>query len=202
MRPVRLYNQIADKVFAQDRADILGAATLDTDVTAAEAKYYARSNLAMADAGIVAWHAKYLYQYWRPVTGIRTLDAFNEGQQSSSPKDRENWLPLGAQNTNSSRGFNITQPFPSYRFGRAVVGGAFFEVLRSFVKSPADQTFMFQSDEFNGEQAFNRMLTYSITFGALMIRLRLRSRKTYCKLRKLNFNWVDVANFDPSSGDF
>ena len=28
-------------------------------------------NTAMADAGILAWEQKYVYDYWRPVTGIR-----------------------------------------------------------------------------------------------------------------------------------
>ena len=82
--PVRLYNEIADEILLEHKADIVGTASTDADVTAAEAKYYARINLAMVDAGIVAWYAKYLYQYWRPITGVRTLIAYNGGQSSTS----------------------------------------------------------------------------------------------------------------------
>lgn len=54
--PVRLYNQIADEILKEHSVVILG-----DDVAAAEAKYYAKLNVAMVDAGITAWCAKYEY---------------------------------------------------------------------------------------------------------------------------------------------
>ena len=200
--PVRLYNEIADEILLEHKADIVGTASTDADVTAAEAKYYARINLAMVDAGIVAWYAKYLYQYWRPITGVRTLIAYNGGQSSTSSKDRESWLPLGAQNTNSSRGFNITPPFPSYPSGHSVFGGAFFEVLRSFVK-PADQTFNFQSDEYNGKQALQANVdAFNYVRCLDDPSPPPHEQGAYCMPRNFDFYLTDVTNFDPGSANF
>ena len=61
------------------------------------------------------------------------------------------WYALGAQNTNSGSGYNITPPFPAYPSGHSVFGGAFFEVMRSLFKSD-NKPFAFQSDELNGSQ--------------------------------------------------
>src|SRR5687767_13931317 len=38
------------------------------------ARLFALLNIAMADAGICAWDAKYAYNNWRPVTAIRAGD--------------------------------------------------------------------------------------------------------------------------------
>src|SRR5262249_5383042 len=39
--------------------------------TAEKARLFALLNMAMADAAICAWDAKYVYDFWRPVTAIR-----------------------------------------------------------------------------------------------------------------------------------
>ena len=111
------------------------------------ARLFAMANLAMADAAISAWDAKYYYRYWRPVTGIRA--AAEDGNEATAVDFY--WKALGAPASNSARGPNFTPPFPSYPSGHAVFGGAVFDVLRSFF--PEDTVFDFTSDEFNGKNA-------------------------------------------------
>src|SRR5262249_49859374 len=41
---------------------------------AENARLFALLNLALADAAIVSWDAKYTYDFWRPVTAIRAAD--------------------------------------------------------------------------------------------------------------------------------
>ena len=57
--PPRLFNQMAIQIAERD-----GLSTPEM------ARLLALCNLAMADAGIVCWEAKYRYQLWRPVVGI------------------------------------------------------------------------------------------------------------------------------------
>ena len=151
--PARLYNQISDQVlkdYAATLAPHLHAA--NRSAAAAEiGRFYALVNATMADAGVAAWDAKYAFQYWRPVTGIRFEQELEKAPGAPvNPifQHREVWYPLGAQSTNSVAGYNITPPFPSYPSGHAVFGGALFEVLRELV--PQDHGFKFWSDEFNG----------------------------------------------------
>ncbi len=161
--PVRLYNQIADTVLVKSYHDVApGSADLtSTDASSDSASdiahYYAMLNVALVDAGIAAWHYKYAYQYWRPVTGVRYIDnknAGSPGEQGGFGDEKLAWGPvwfaLGAQTTNSASGYNITPPFPAYPSGHSVFGSAFFEVMRVLVKT--DNGFDFQSDELNGPQ--------------------------------------------------
>jgi len=72
------------------------------------ARLFALVNIAMADAGICAWDAKYTYDFWRPVTAIRnTVDP-----------------------TWSS--FIVTPPFPDYVSGHSTFSGAASTVLAMF----------------------------------------------------------------------
>ena len=83
--PPRLYNQIARTVADQQ------------DNTEAEnARLFALVNLAMADAGMTAWEAKYDEDFWRPILGIR------RGGDDGNPDTRgdANWTPLGAPASN------------------------------------------------------------------------------------------------------
>lgn len=139
--PARLYNQVAGAVLdqlGQPGAGYEGA--IDLKSTVDVARFYALVNIAMADAAVAAWDAKFYFQFPRPVTYIRAA------QDNGNPTAVK-WFPLGAQNTNSDQPFNITPPFPSYPSGHAVFGGALFGVLRQFVKP--DTEFKFMSDEFN-----------------------------------------------------
>ena len=131
--PPRLYNQVARAVAFQHGLNQLPQA----------AQYLAVINTAMADAAISAWDTKWFYQFWRPVTGIRSPDQGGNTQVVPNPT----WYPLGGQATNT-RGPNFTPPFPAYVSGHATFGGALFQVMRHYFGENASFTFV--SDEYNG----------------------------------------------------
>jgi hypothetical protein len=109
--PPRLYNQVARAVVAGRSLSVPKTAGL-----------FAQLNVAMADAGIDAWHWKYHYDLWRPVAGIRAEKA---------PGGDPFWAPLGAPQTNASLGrYTLTPPFPAYPSGHATFGAALFQTLR------------------------------------------------------------------------
>lgn len=107
------------------------------------ARYLAMVNTAIGDAAIAAWDSKYFYNYWRPVTGIRTDDGVSE-----TPVD-PNWSPVGISVINTTTPIMPTPPFPAYPSGHATFGAATFEVMRGFFGN--DTRFTFVSDEYNGE---------------------------------------------------
>jgi hypothetical protein len=142
--PVRFYNQIVEDV-----AKITG----NTEVQ--NARLFALVNFAMADAGITCWDDKYLYSYWRPITGIRENDPGTgpTGLGSGNPylvgQGDPSWQPLGAPADNGN-GTNFTPPFPSYTSGHATFGAATFKMLEDFYQHdaiPGGLTII--SDEFN-----------------------------------------------------
>lgn len=73
------------------------------------ARLFALLNIAMADAAICAWDAKYTFDFWRPVTAI----AFVEPQL--------NWMS-----------FITTPPFPDYTSGHSTFSAAAAVVLPLF----------------------------------------------------------------------
>jgi hypothetical protein len=81
------------------------------------ARLFALLNIALADAGIVCWDAKFRYRYWRPITAIRSAD--RTSNLDTKPDVR--WLPL----------LN-TPPFPSYTSGHSTFSGAGATVLAKF----------------------------------------------------------------------
>src|SRR5262249_7457698 len=131
--PPRLYNQIAEVLAAQKHNTVVE-----------NARFFALINLAMADAGICAWDAKYDYTFWRPVTGIRQADTDLNPDTLANPY----WTPLGAPADNGS-GTNFTPAFPSYASGHATFGGALFETMKDFFGTD-NISFTIGSDEFNG----------------------------------------------------
>ena len=96
---------------AQDVAAAVGN-TLEEN-----ARLFALLNMAMADAAICAWDAKYTYNNWRPVTAIRNADL--DG----------NDLTLSDTNWTSFIG---TPPFPDYVSGHSTFSGAAATVLALF----------------------------------------------------------------------
>jgi hypothetical protein len=90
--PPRLYNQILRAIAVHDG---LGVPEM--------ARMFALCNLAMADAGIVAWFSKYKHVIWRPVLGIQ-----NRLDETDSIID---WKPFGAPKTNAA-GLGVTAPQP------------------------------------------------------------------------------------------
>jgi membrane-associated phospholipid phosphatase len=94
------------------------------DVTAAKgntmeqnARLFALLNIAMADAAICAWDAKYAYNFWRPVTAIRN----GETDGNAATVGHPTWSS-----------FIITPPFPDYVSGHSTFSGAASQVLAMF----------------------------------------------------------------------
>lgn len=139
--PPRLYNQIAVAI-----ADRMGTTGMEL------ARLLALVNVAMADAGIGIWESKYVYQYWRPVTGIREADPgtgpTSAGDGNQRTRGDPTFSPLGAQASNL-QGPDFTPPFPAYPSGHAGFGGALFETLRLFYGTDRIP-FTFVSEELNG----------------------------------------------------
>lgn len=130
--PPRLYNQIIRRI-AEKRSP--GNANTPNSV-AQNAKLFALVNVAMADAGILAWDQKYKHDFWRPVVGIREHDtSMGPGMSSADDEISEQsdpwWLPLGAPNTNRLAK-NFTPNFPAYPSGHATFGAAAFHITRMF----------------------------------------------------------------------
>src|SRR6266513_5519512 len=88
---------------AQTIADMQGN-TLEQN-----ARLFALLNIAMADAAICAWDAKYTFDFWRPVTAINYLEP------------ELNWMS-----------FIVTPPFPDYVSGHSTFSGAAATVLALF----------------------------------------------------------------------
>ena len=141
--PPRLYNQIVARIVESEHMS-----------TPELARLFALCNIAMADAAIVCWEAKYRYQVWRPVLGIR--------KYAYGPDPY--WRPFGAPRTNPPqfalgsdshrltalsmlgggqqsletptsnilpyKKASFTPNFPAYPSGHATFGSACFSVLK------------------------------------------------------------------------
>ena len=84
------------------------------------ARLFALLGIAVADAAVVAWDAKYHYIDWRPITGIRNADT--DGNPNTDPDTT--WAPLIA-----------TPPFPSYISGHSTFSSAAARILGLFLGS-------------------------------------------------------------------
>jgi hypothetical protein len=135
--PARLYLQIVHALI-QDGARGMSLV--------AKARTLGLVSLAMGDAGLAAWHSKYLYRRERPVTAVRT-SALDDGNPLTTANP--GWTPLGAPNTNSPGNPNFTPPFPAYPSGHATFGGAMAQVLRRILGSD-EANLRFVSDEYDG----------------------------------------------------
>lgn len=110
---------------------------------AQNARLFGLINVAEGDAGIVAWTAKYTYNFWRPVTAIRLANTDGNPATVADPT----WLPLGAPNVPGQPAF--TPPFPGYVSGHATFGGAVFTILADFYGTD-NVHFTIGSDELPG----------------------------------------------------
>ncbi len=179
--PPRLYNQVVLKI-----PEFQALPHVD------QIKLLTAINVAMADAGIAAWHWKYEYDFWRPVVGIREAEAGwgaspgkdavgndlpgpGDGNIHRDQKGDQFWLPLGAPKSNpfpspifGASGSNGTPNFPAYPSGHATFGSACFEVAAMLLgKTPENIVVKFVSDEFNGITTDNTGATrprYESTF--------------------------------------
>lgn len=155
--PPRLYMQVALKVL-----DALEIANPGGLTVGDELGIVAGVAIAMADAGIDAWHYKYAptHMMWRPVLGIpKALP----GNGTPIP----GWLPLGKPDTNGTK-VAQTPNFPAYPSGHATFGSAAFQLLRLYLAEKNLATFDahgvddvrldFVSDEYNGRNVDPRTM--------------------------------------------
>ena len=84
-------------------------ATAQGNTLEENARLFALLNIAMADAAICAWDAKYTFHFWRPVTAINYAEP------------ELNWAS-----------FIVTPPFPDYVSGHSTFSGSSATVLASF----------------------------------------------------------------------
>ncbi|KAL8941759.1 MAG: hypothetical protein Q9211_001689 [Gyalolechia sp. 1 TL-2023] len=146
--PPRHYSQNLRKL-AVDRRPV--ADLTHEDNNADFARLFALTSAALGDAGIFAWLAKYTYEFWRPLTGIR--------EDLTNPQVDPFWLTQGAPNTNTNN-ISFKPPFPAYPSGHATFGAAFFQAARLYYKrrdnlsfaddAPDNISFTATSDELNG----------------------------------------------------
>ena len=110
------YQQIAEQVALQQH-----------NTMTQNARMFGLTDVAMGDAGIAAWDAKYTYNRWRPITAIQLANTDgNPAHQAADPT----WQPLGSPGDDGKP--NFTPPFPSYVSGHATFGAAMFTTLADF----------------------------------------------------------------------
>jgi len=82
------------------------------------ARLFALLNISLADTTIAFFEAKYVYNFWRPVTAVRLADTDGNPQTDADP----NWLPLGTK----------TAPDPSYPGAHSAISKAGATVLEFY----------------------------------------------------------------------
>jgi hypothetical protein len=96
------------------------------------ARMMAMASVAMADAAIAAWDAKFEHDFWRPITAVREADSDGNADTTADTA----WISLGAPGpAPQDTADDFTPPFPAYPSGHASMGGAMFEALRLFYGS-------------------------------------------------------------------
>jgi len=114
------------------------------------ARLFAATSMALADAGVASWESKYAYDLWRPISAIREADSDGNPLTEADP----DWTPLGAPGGGVVPDF--TPPFPAYVSGHATFGEATFRTLAHFYGTD-DVSFELMSGELPGVvRAFDR----------------------------------------------
>ena len=90
-------------------------------------------NVALADAGINSWDAKYHYGLWRPIAAIRQAETDGNALTSADPT----WIPLLR-----------TPNFPAYTSGHSTFSAAAATVLNSVFGS--NVAFTSVADDYTG----------------------------------------------------
>src|SRR5579864_8906110 len=123
--------------------EIAQTAAIEHNLTTPQsARLFALLNLSLADGVIAFYDAKYTYNFWRPVTAVRSADTDNNPDTTADP----NWLPEVGNTT----------PDPSYPGAHAVISAAGAAVLDSFFK-PKRFDFSVTSEVMPGaERSFTR----------------------------------------------
>ncbi|PYI88531.1 MAG: chemotaxis protein CheB, partial [Verrucomicrobia bacterium] len=99
-----------------DRAAVAVGAARHTTLSE-NARLLALLNIAMADANIACWEAKYTYVFWRPITAIRLADT--DGNPATDLD--VTWTPL-----------LITPAFPEYPGGHSTASGVAAAILAAY----------------------------------------------------------------------
>jgi hypothetical protein len=108
--------------------DVLRQVALGLDLDDSEtARAFALMNVAGADARIACWDAKYVFNFWRPVTAIRRADEDGNPATEVDPS----WTPLIA-----------TPNHPEYVSGHATISSAMATVLRLLFDDDPDVAFI------------------------------------------------------------
>jgi len=93
------------------------------------ARLFASASVAMADAAIAAWDAKFQYNFWRPVAAIHEADT-DGNPDTAADLD---WKPLGAPGPDPAvDADDFTPPFPAWTSGHATMGSAVFKSIELF----------------------------------------------------------------------
>lgn len=103
--PTAIWNPVIRQVVAARKPDL-----------SATARTYALIYLAVADASVACWDAKYFYNYWRPQAAIRRGDEDNNEETPADPL----WTP-----------FVPTPPHPEYPSGHATNSSAMASILEA-----------------------------------------------------------------------
>ena len=101
--PVGHWNLVAEQI-----------ASATGNSIAENARLFAMLDFSLADAGIVAFNAKYTDNFWRPITAIQNGDSDGNGLTTADPT----WQPL-----------LVTPAFPEYVSGHSTFSGAAAAVL-------------------------------------------------------------------------
>jgi PAP2 superfamily len=129
--PVEHYQQIAFQVALEQH-----------NTMTQNARMFGLVGVAMGDAGIAAWDAKYTYNRWRPITAIPLANTDGNPATKADPT----WQPLGSP---GDGGPNFTPAFPSYVSGHATFGSALFTTMADFYGTN-NVHFSITSDELPG----------------------------------------------------
>jgi len=95
-----------------------------------KARVFAFLNIAMADAAIACWDAKYYYQFWRPITAVTNADLDGNPDTEVDPE----WTPL----------LGGTPAHPEYVSGHSTISAAAAWVL---IQTFGDKTRLFIDSE-------------------------------------------------------
>jgi hypothetical protein len=103
----RIFGPFANHVASRRRLDVSDASRL-----------HALLAIALTDAQIACWDAKFAYRQWRPLAAIREADS--DGNVGTEPD--QNWIPMVP-----------TPPFPDYPAAHACSAGAAAAVLADYI---------------------------------------------------------------------
>ncbi len=95
------------------------------------ARLFAMTNLAAADAAIGCWNDKYYWQFWRPIAAIREADTDGNPATQADPT----WLPLFDPATPVPFPPLVTPPFPDHPSGHACGTSAIVHTLQNFFET-------------------------------------------------------------------